>query len=379
MLPPGGVPYCRPVIGELRSRAEALWRWPARRRFQRELEPQVWRAPDGEPVLSYGGAIPREPGAIVHGGRVKLLHLRERFPESAEFNILYLVSSAMPPHAADLVAWAKARGVKFVWNQNGVAFPAWAGNQARAINRPMAALLSEADHVIYQSVFCRESADRFLGLAPGPNSVLFNPVNLTEFVPAAMPPSVDCWQLLTAGTHHQSHRVTGPIRALSRLLDTGQEARLTVAGELRWRNSAAEVRATLDECRVVDRVTFRPAFMQAEAAAIYGAAHLLFHPKYHDPCPTVPIEAMACGVPVIASRSGGMPELVGDEGGALIDVLLSWNEASEPTPETMATAARELMQDWPARSLRARARAERLFDHRAWVDHHARIFREVLA
>ncbi len=60
------------------------------------------------------------------------------------------------------------------------------------------------------------------------------------------------------------------------------------------------------------------------APELYRAAHVVLHPKYKDPCPTVPIEAMACGVPVVGSRSGGTPELVSPDAGVLVDVEDVW-------------------------------------------------------
>ncbi|MGV3534028.1 MAG: hypothetical protein ACO1QR_16790, partial [Chthoniobacteraceae bacterium] len=70
---------------------------------------------------------------------------------------------------------------------------------------------------------------------------------------------------------------------------------------------------------------------------------------------------------------------VGSEGGVLIDVPFSYDRASFPTPEQMAAAVTELMQAWPEKSQRARARAERLFDREQWLEEHARIFEACLA
>ena len=327
--------------------------------------------------MNYGGVLPRT--GIVHGGRVKLRHLAERFPESDQFNLLYLVSSATPPHAIDLVRWARKRGAKLVWNQNGVGFPAWAGASYRQLNRSMATLFREADFVVYQSAFCQQSAERFLGLVPAKSTILFNPVDLQLFHPSEQPPTFDRWQLLTAGTHHQANRVIGAMEALRHLLDAGHDARLTVAGELRWARAGAEVRASTERLRLASAVEFVPPFTQSEAPALYRAAHVLLHAKYHDPCPTVPIEAMASGVPVVGSRSGGMPELIGDEGGELIDVPLSWDVASTPEPRAMASAVQRIMSDWRSRSLQARSRAERLFAKEHWVNRHEEIFNHLIA
>ena len=359
----------------IRAAAGRVLGLPSRLVYRRSLARKTWSLPRGEPVLNYGGVL-RSAG-LLHGGKVKLLHLAARFPEAEKFNVLYLVSSAQPPHALDLVQWAKARGARFVWNQNGVAFPAWAGSRVREVNRPMATLLKAADFVIYQSAFCRESADHFLEPAPCPSSVLFNPVDLDAFTPATPSLRETPWRLLAAGTHHQAYRVVGPIHALKLLRDRGHDARLTVAGELRWAHAEREFDAALAKTGMTPFVARKPPFTQQEAVQIYRDAHVLLHPKYHDPCPTVPIEAMACGVPVVASRSGGMAELVGEDGGELIDVPLSWDSAAAPAADAMADAVERIMERWSERSRSARARAERLFGSAAWVATHARIFSEL--
>ena len=90
---------------------------------------------DNGPAVHYGGVLPRAPGAIVNGGKVKLTHLDRIYPEQLRrYNLLYLVSSAIPPHALDLVRFAKRRGARLVWNQNGVAYPAWAGPFSAEVN-----------------------------------------------------------------------------------------------------------------------------------------------------------------------------------------------------------------------------------------------------
>ena len=120
---------CRIPFGE--SCAALLVR-PGDGYFGARLRRGRFTLAQGGPLLNFGGAIPRKKGAVLHGGRVKLGHLERAFPEGRDsYNILYLVSSAIPRHALDLVKFAQSHGVKFVWNQNGVGFPAWAGRRDR--------------------------------------------------------------------------------------------------------------------------------------------------------------------------------------------------------------------------------------------------------
>lgn len=362
----------------VRGPLERLVRWPGEAAYRNALNRRTFHLAEEGVVLNYGGAEPRA-GEIVHGGRVKLLPLLEAFPHGAEsFNAVYMVSSAIPRNALAFVRWAKAHGARLIWNQNGVAFPAWAGAGTPSINRPMAELFREADFIVYQSDFCRESADRYLGRAKVPHEVLFNPVDLAAFSPASPPLSLEHWELLTAGTHHQPFRVLGAIETLRLLRAGGHPAHLTIAGELRWEGGERQVREAIIRGGFGEAITLHPPFTQAEAATLLRAAHVLLHSKYHDPCPTMVIEALATGVPVVGSKSGGMLELTGDDGGELIPVPLSWERSAYPQPEEIAEAVKRIMGAWSERSRSARARAERLFAKERWVAEHRRIFEACL-
>ena len=124
-------------------------------------------------------------------------------------------------------------------------------------------------------------------------------------------PDDGVWQLLATGTHSESYRVLCVLETVSELVRRGCPVKLSLSGQYGWPGAAANIRDWIKERGIEARqVSVGGAFQQVEAPEMYRRAHILLHPKYHDPCPTVPIEAMASGVPVIASRSGGMPELV---------------------------------------------------------------------
>lgn len=374
-----------PLLARMRAdaveAARELYHAPGRVAFRQRLR-RIRVAETDSMRLSFGWLDePLRAGEARIGGGVKLAHLRERFGESREeFNILYLVSSVLHlvPHVEELVAWAKRQGGIVVWNQNGVAYPAWCGSNYPWFNAPMRRLRAQADYIIYQSEFCRACADRYLGPCEVSGEVLWNPVDVQAFSPAASVPPPHVWQLLAMGTNHSFYRVKSSLETLAELMRRGISARLTIAGEMRWKDGDREVDEFIERERLRDYVQLLPPFSQAEAPEIYRRAHVLLHPKYKDPCPTVPIEAMACGIPVVGSRSGGMPELVPAAVGRLAEVPEDWTRDHSPAPEAFADAVCEIMADHAAFSRAARAWAEASFDRKKWVDRHGTLFTRFL-
>lgn len=58
---------------------------------------------------------------------------------------------------------------------------------------------------------------------------------------------------------------------------------------------------------------------QAELAEIYTAADLFVNPTREDTFPTVNMESLACGTPVLTFRTGGSPEIIDEKTGMVVD------------------------------------------------------------
>jgi glycosyltransferase involved in cell wall biosynthesis len=331
----------------------------------------------GVPVVNYGRLAPGRAGHPI-GGEIKLIHLREAFPECFDnFNLMYLVSSALPAQVEEVVRAAKSKGAKLVWNQNGVAYPGCYGDFYPWFNRRMAALRDQADYIINQSEFSRISAERYLGSSNAPSEILFNPVDTEVFSPCMQSLPDGPWRILAAGTSHALYRTKSALDTLRELLSRGHDVHLTIAGEFRWKDAEVQVREAMSGLE--GHVTILPPFRQEEAPEIYRASHLLLHTKYNDPCPTVPIEAMASGLPVVGTRTGGMPELVSDSCGVLVTVEQGWSCDRAGNPRDLADAVERIMGNRLAMSESAWKRAIEVFDLTGWMRRHGEIFREVLS
>ena len=337
---------------------------------------EALRSPSG--LRAYYG-MDRLPGreAPISGGIVKCLDLAARFPNSPDkANLLYLVSSALPDRRELLARAAQRAGGKVVLNQNGVAYPAWAGASWRKQNAPNARVHAAADFVVYQSEFCRRCAERFLGTRTGPGEVLRNPVDTDLFSPregfdrkAAAP------VLLAAGSHHDRYRVKTAIDALAIVRRGGIEARLAVAGRMVWgADGESEARQWACAAGVADAVEFLGPYSQAAAPALFRKADALVHLKVQDACPRLVVEAMASGVPIVYSATGGVPELAGGEAGIGIPGEEDFENIRPPSVEAVAEAILRLLANREALARQARARAVRLFSVRDWLDAHQRIF-----
>src|SRR5213076_2573694 len=75
----------------------------------------------------------------------------------------------------------------------------------------------------------------------------------------------------------------------------------------------AEVRALAERLGVGDRITWLGAVSRAQLPDIYAEADCLVFPsRWQEPFGLVPIEAMACGTPVVATGTGGSGEFLRD-------------------------------------------------------------------
>src|SRR2546423_8910138 len=193
----------------------------------------------------YGHDRVPAPGEAVAGGTAKFQRLAARFPNRpAAFSCLYLGTTWLPRDLGPLLAVARRRRIPLVLNQDGVAYPGWAGAATEAINRSYRRALLAAEHVLYQSEFSKRSADEFLGEPNGSWEVLYNAVDVEHFTPVAAPPE-DGPVFLLGGDQTQAYRLALALRHFAVGAGAEPTARLLVTRRL-----VSPPEALLDDLRL---------------------------------------------------------------------------------------------------------------------------------
>ena len=112
--------------------------------------------------------------------------------------------------------------------------------------------------------------------------------------------------LLYVGNHKPHKNLPRLVRALARLRD-GPSLRLLLPGPVE--PELLEVARTV---AVGDRLAFLGEVPDERLPALYRGAVALVFPSLHEGFGLPPLEAMACGTPVVSSLATSLPEVVGD-------------------------------------------------------------------
>ncbi len=201
-------------------------------------------------------------------------------------------------------------------------------------------------------------ADRIVTLRNGVDLDTFRPV---EREAARRALGVDGRVIVTVGNVIETKGQRLVVRALAQVPD----ATLLIVGD------GADVpvlRALAAELGVADRVLFLCRVAHDRLREIYGAADVSVLASVREGWPNVLLESMACGTPAVATKVGGVPEIITrPESGDIVD---------DRTPEAIARALADLLANPPAREA-TRAHAEE-FGWDATTEGQISVFQAVL-
>lgn len=217
-----------------------------------------------------------------------------------------------------------------------------------------------ADVVVYQSGFTRDWWNTVYGSLQKPSTVIHNGVDLQTFHPlgGGSPPDDFTRLLVVEGSFRGGHErdLRNAIEAADLISEkTNGRVELMVVG-----NTPQRMRENIS-FRHRASVRWMGLVSHGEIPALDRSAHLLFPAEINAACPNAVVEGLACGLPVVSYATGSLPELVGDEGGAVVPYGADYWQLEPPNTDALADAAVRVLANRARYSAAARHRAERLF------------------
>ncbi|MGZ4294658.1 MAG: glycosyltransferase family 4 protein [Solirubrobacteraceae bacterium] len=172
--------------------------------------------------------------------------------------------------------------------------------------------------------------------------------------------------MVSALRPEKGHEVA--IDAVERLRPRFPNLRLLIAGQGDLRNRLAERAGRLGGAVVL-------AGLRPDVMRVFDAADVCLHPSTREALPTTLMEAMAASVPVVATRVGGIPEIVTDGSDGLL-------VPAPAKPGALADALAQLLGDAALRramGVAARRTYEARFTADPWIRRTRTLYDEILA
>lgn len=132
---------------------------------------------------------------------------------------------------------------------------------------------------------------------------LFKPLPNVKTVPGRL--------ITTASADVAMKGLSFLLEALAKLRVERPELHLTVIGRKKEGGKSAE---TIDRLGLTDHVEFVTGVSDQRIVELYSEAELAVVPSLYEGFSLPAIEAMSCGVPVVATTGGALPEVVGPDG-----------------------------------------------------------------
>lgn len=225
-------------------------------------------------------------------------------------------------------------------------------------------IIREADYLLVTSEEIRQVA---LEICPHPRcEVMTNAVDTDRFVPRPVDRNSSRRLVVPRRLFHKNG-VEYFIRALP-LLAREHDVRARIVGDGPERG---RLEGLAQELGVSERVEFLGARPNQEMPELLREADLAVIPSLMEATSIAALEAMSCGLPVAASRVGGLPEIIDSSVGALFPPA---------DPEGLAAAVGELLSrgDLAALGREGRRRVVENWSLQRFVGRHVEIYSELI-
>jgi glycosyltransferase involved in cell wall biosynthesis len=143
-----------------------------------------------------------------------------------------------------------------------------------------------------------------------------------------------CWPyILYVGALTQRKNIVRALQAFANITSSFPDLHFVLGGPKTWKQTPVE--RLVESLNISDRVFLTGPVSDSDLPALYNGAKLFIFPSLYEGFGLPPLEAMACGTPVVTSNVSSLPEVTG-EAALLVDPL---------DVEGIAQAMRRVLED----------------------------------
>lgn len=274
-----------------------------------------------------------------------------RFFFRSETDIAQFFNFTVPPGA-------KGKKVVFIHDMAYKSCPQTVSRKTRLwLELSMKKSCRHAGHIVTVSAFSKKEISRYLHIPAKDITVVPNAVDHTVFHPGYSEGQiqqvldkygVEKEYLLYLGTIEPRKNLERLIGAYSRLLrEKKQLPQLVLAGKKGWLCDG--IYQSVRNLHLENRILFTGYIEQADSPLLMCGAKVFIFPSLYEGFGMPPLEAMACGTPVIVSNTSALPEVVKDAGIAV----------DPESEEELSEAVKRLLEDHKYRESLSRLGIER--------------------
>ncbi len=250
------------------------------------------------------------------------------------------------------LASTRRRGVRIVQRLNGMN---WMHRKRKTGmkaylraegNNQLLALIRRflSDKIVYQSQFSQNWWENVFGKLNKPLQVIYNGVDLESYTDAGIQDRpVDRYRILLVEGHIDPSNHQG----LDHAIQLAQELRknnlrpveLIVVGDV-----GPAIKQDMPAA-AWETITWKGILKREQIPEMDRSAHLLYSADLNAACPNSVIEALACGLPVIAFDTGALSELIKGDAGRVVPYGRNHWNLEPPIIDPLVQAAQSILED----------------------------------
>lgn len=214
-------------------------------------------------------------------------------------------------------------------------------------------VVNNLHHIVTVSEQSRQDIARDFGIQPAAISLVYNGIDTEIFRPMPEIERKPLRLMATASADQPLKGLSYLLRAIATLREEYPDVELLLVGKPR---EGGHTERLIGRLGIAESIRFVSRISTEEMVRYYAEASVAIVPSVYEGFGLPAGEAMACGVPVVSTDGGALPEVVGDAG-----IQVPVRDA-----DAIVAAVKKLLEDESLREKLSTAGRERILEQFSW-------------